>query len=193
MPRYLDTSGKSSLAIGVCGRCGVKMPIGELMPDPNTPGVRVCRDDLDQLDPWRLAPRPSDRITVQFARPDTDLTPGPVTLPIPITRPWSVPFVTEVGNVIITDAGQLLLYSYGDTTVSTVQPALPWMPNTAYAIGQQVIPVGQNSDTVLQFLCISAGTSGAVAPPWPTTAGLTAREITPTNTLVWFANGVYFP
>ena len=74
MPRYLDTSGKSSLAIGVCGRCGIKMPIGELMPDPNTPGVRVCRDDLDQLDPWRLSPRAPDNLLVQYPRPDIDIS-----------------------------------------------------------------------------------------------------------------------
>ena len=101
MPRYLDTTGKSSLAIGVCGRCGIKMPIGELMPDPNTPGVRVCRDDLDQLDPWRMAPRPSDRITVQFARPDIDIAetqPATVWMPgtnyqvgalVVPTNPWT--------------------------------------------------------------------------------------------------------
>lgn len=77
MALYLDTRGKSTLGIGICGRCSVKMSLEDLYPDPNTPGLRVCKDDLDNLDPWRLAPRESDQITLQYPRPDVSLAPGP--------------------------------------------------------------------------------------------------------------------
>lgn len=52
------------------------MPIGKLQPDPNSPGLLVCEVDRDVLDPWRLAPRPPDKIALRFARPDVPLSPG---------------------------------------------------------------------------------------------------------------------
>lgn len=73
MPVFLDTRGKSSLAIAICGRCSRKFPINELMPDPNYPGLRVCRDDLDQYDPYRLPPRGTEDITLRYPRPDEPL------------------------------------------------------------------------------------------------------------------------
>lgn len=73
MPAFLDTTGKSSLAIGICGRCSRKFPIGELHPDPNYPGLRVCRADLDEFDPYRLPARQTEDITLRFPRPDTPL------------------------------------------------------------------------------------------------------------------------
>ena len=50
MPTFLDTTGKATLAIAICGRCSRKFPYDELYPDPNYPGLRVCRDDLDDLE-----------------------------------------------------------------------------------------------------------------------------------------------
>lgn len=75
MPVFLDTTGRSSLAIGICGRCSRKFPIDDLMPDPNYPGLRVCREDLDDYDPYRLPARQTEDITVRFPRPDTPLEP----------------------------------------------------------------------------------------------------------------------
>lgn len=75
MPVFLDTTGNSSLAIGICGRCSRKFPIDQLMPDPNYPGLRVCRADLDEYDPYRLPARQTEDITVRFPRPDTPLEP----------------------------------------------------------------------------------------------------------------------
>ena len=75
MPLYLDTSGNSTLAIGICDRCSRKFPLGELQPDPNYPGLRVCRDDRDQLDPYRLPARQTEAITLRFPRPDVPLNP----------------------------------------------------------------------------------------------------------------------
>lgn len=73
MSVYLDTRGKSSLAIGICGRCSRKLPIVELMPDPNYPGLYVCEKDRDQFDPYRLPARQTENITVRFPRPDVPL------------------------------------------------------------------------------------------------------------------------
>ncbi len=73
MSIYLDTRGKSSLAVGICGRCSRKLPIVELMPDPNYPGLFVCEKDRDQFDPYRLPARQTENITVRFPRPDVPL------------------------------------------------------------------------------------------------------------------------
>jgi len=74
MSLYLDTSGNASLAIGICDRCSRKFPIVELFPDPNALGMRVCRADVDQYDPWRLPARIPENISLMFARPDVLLT-----------------------------------------------------------------------------------------------------------------------
>lgn len=76
MPKYLDTRGHTTLGIGICDRCKIKFPLDELGPDPNTPGLRVCIDDRDEYDPWRLPAREADQITLPFVRPDAPLT-GP--------------------------------------------------------------------------------------------------------------------
>lgn len=73
MPLYLDTRGKTTLAVGICARCSRKMSLTELHPDPNSPGLMVCDADRDDFDPWRLAARPPDNIALRFARPDTPL------------------------------------------------------------------------------------------------------------------------
>ena len=77
MSVYLDTRGLSTLGIGLCDRCSRKMSLTQLMSDPNSPGLRVCREDLDQLDPYRLPPRQSDQITLPFVRPDSPLYSDP--------------------------------------------------------------------------------------------------------------------
>lgn len=74
MSIWLDPTGKSTYGIGVCGRCGIKMSLDDLYPDPNAPGLRVCRKDLDVFDPWRLPPRQPEDITLRNPRPDTPLT-----------------------------------------------------------------------------------------------------------------------
>lgn len=73
MPVFLDTRGRSTVAIAICGRCSRKFPYDELMPDPNYPGLRVCKDDLDEYDPYRLPARQTEDISLRFPRPDTPL------------------------------------------------------------------------------------------------------------------------
>lgn len=77
MPLYLDTTGNASLAIAICDRCGVKYPIGELMPDPNIPGLRVDAGCCDLFDPHRLPPRPTENIALMHPRPDVSIATDP--------------------------------------------------------------------------------------------------------------------
>ena len=76
MPVFLDPTGNTTYGIGICQRCSRKFFLHELHSDPNTPGLKVCIDDLDDYDPYRLAPRQADRITLPFYRPDEPLTAG---------------------------------------------------------------------------------------------------------------------
>lgn len=78
MPVYLDTRSNSVLSVAVCDRCNRKFPYVELMPDPNFPGMRVCKDDLDNFDPWRLPARQTENIALRFPRPDVSVATGPI-------------------------------------------------------------------------------------------------------------------
>lgn len=74
MPRFLNTEGNASLAIFICDRCKMKRAIVEAMPDPNFPGLKVCQQGCaDQLDPYRLPARQTERITLQVPRPDVSV------------------------------------------------------------------------------------------------------------------------
>lgn len=72
------SSGRAAIAI--CGRCSEKKPYLELSPDPNSPGLRVCCECKDQLDPYRLPPRQPDSFTLKAPRPDRSIVnPDPQT------------------------------------------------------------------------------------------------------------------
>jgi len=74
MPVFLDTTGLTSLAIGVCDRCKMKRAFVTLSSDPNFPGLRVCDQGCkDNFDPYRLAARKTERINLRFARPDVSV------------------------------------------------------------------------------------------------------------------------
>lgn len=75
MPIFLDTTGEPTLGIGLCARCSRKMPLAQLHPDPNSPGLMVCDDDRDDYDPYRLPARPADNLKLPFTRPDVPLAP----------------------------------------------------------------------------------------------------------------------
>lgn len=70
---WLDPSGRATYGIGICGRCSAKLPLEDLFPDPNAPGLMVCVDDLDVLDPYRLPARETEPINLPFARPDQNI------------------------------------------------------------------------------------------------------------------------
>ena len=74
MPRFLDTLGNADIAIFVCDRCKMKRAHSTARNDPNFPGLLVCSEGCaDELDPYRLAARQTERITIRFPRPDTDI------------------------------------------------------------------------------------------------------------------------
>ena len=74
MSRFLDTLGNSDIAIAVCDRCKMKRAHSVMRSDPNFPGLQVCDQGCaDELDPYRLAARPTERITIRFPRPDVSV------------------------------------------------------------------------------------------------------------------------
>jgi hypothetical protein len=74
MPKWLDTTGMASLAIAVCDRCKMKRAFSDLSADSNFPGLRVCSQGCkDQLDPYRLPARKTERINLRFPRPDLSI------------------------------------------------------------------------------------------------------------------------
>lgn len=77
MSVYLDTRGNSVLSVAVCDRCNRKFAYVDLMPDPNFPGMRVCKDDLDVFDPWRLPAIQTENIALRFPRPDVSVAIAP--------------------------------------------------------------------------------------------------------------------
>jgi hypothetical protein len=77
MPVYLSTRGKTTLGIGICGRCSRKFSLDDLHSDPNYPGLMVCDADRDDYDPYRLPARQPDNIVLPFTRPDTPIGTDP--------------------------------------------------------------------------------------------------------------------
>ncbi len=73
MSVFLDPTGHATYGIGLCARCSKKLPLDELYDDPNAVGLKVCIDDLDDYDPYRLAARPTEEINLPFVRPDVRL------------------------------------------------------------------------------------------------------------------------
>lgn len=92
---YLDVSGQATYGIAICGRCSRKFLLAELSPDPNSPGLMVCKEDLDDYDPYRLAPRAPDQIVLPFTRPDTPINTHPAGL---IQEAGDLFIITENGN-----------------------------------------------------------------------------------------------
>ena len=97
--KFIDPSGQPTFGIGICGRCSQKFLLSELMPDPNYPGLMVCAKDLDDYDPYRLAPRAPDQIVLPFARTDVPLGTRPDGL---IQEAGDQFIITEDGTGFIT-------------------------------------------------------------------------------------------
>lgn len=96
--KYLDVRGQPTFGIGLCARCSRKLPLAQLSPDPNYPNLMVCDADRDDYDPYRLAAKPEDKVTLPFVRPDTPIN----------TRPAGL--IQEQGNeFIVTEDGQQYL------------------------------------------------------------------------------------
>jgi hypothetical protein len=105
MPVWIDPTGRSTYGIGICARCSRKFPLEHLHSDPNTPGLKVCLDDLDQYDPYRLPARRTEDVTLRFFRPDVRLDAGGA---IPNTTSLFGVRSTETGgNLRVTSGGDL--------------------------------------------------------------------------------------
>ena len=101
MPKWLDTSGQSSLAIAVCDRCKMKRAFSTLQPDPNFPGLRVCQEGCkDQFDPYRLPARQTERINLRFPRPDVSVATDPNNL---TADPYGGVVISTEGNTQIVE------------------------------------------------------------------------------------------
>ena len=74
MARYesISTTG-GSVAIVVCPRCSFKYKYSELRQDPNTKQW-VCKDCCDLYDPWRMAARIPENISLDHPRPDSSVS-----------------------------------------------------------------------------------------------------------------------
>lgn len=72
MSRYLPVKAGESVAVAVCPRCRMKVYYSELKQDPNNKNW-YCGDCVDLYDPWRLAARQPENVTLAHPRPDTDL------------------------------------------------------------------------------------------------------------------------
>ena len=106
MPRFLDTEGMSTIAIGVCDRCKMKRPLAILSADFNFPGLQVCPYGCkDQFDPYRLAARKTERINLRFPRPDVSVAVRPNDL---ITTGYGQYVIsTQQNNDIVENDGNL--------------------------------------------------------------------------------------
>jgi len=101
MSRFIDSTGESTYGLALCGRCSRKFKLAELQPDPNYPNLMVCREDTDEYDPYRLAPRAEDQVVLPFNRPDTSVSTNPSGL------------ITDDGTrFIISEDGQRFLYVF---------------------------------------------------------------------------------
>lgn len=102
MSLYLDTSGNSILGVALCARCSRKFPLDDLYSDPNAPGLMVCEDDLDELDPYRLPARQSENINLPFVRPDESVAIQDVAASAGITADERV---SELSDPLLTEDG----------------------------------------------------------------------------------------
>ncbi len=96
--KFLDVTGQSTFGVALCARCSRKFALADLSPDPNYPNLMVCKEDKDDYDPYRLAPRAEDQVVLPFVRPDLPLTTQPSGL---ITQDGTQFVVSEDGQRFI--------------------------------------------------------------------------------------------
>lgn len=164
MPRFLDTRGNTKIAIAICGRCSRKFPYSELVEDPNYPGLWVCPEDRDDLDPYRLPARQTEDITLSHPRPDVALTDF---------QPTAL-FGDQIINPHVGTAPLL------GSPVTALGPVRVWQPNTFYNKGDTVVPQDVDLESVplpQQWLvCLESGFSGPTPPTFPERSGVLFRE-----------------
>ena len=152
MPVYLDTRGNSVLSVAVCDRCNRKFGYTELMPDPNFPGMRVCKDDLDKFDPWRLPARKGENIALRFPRPDVSIGTGPIggqqlvtafgpsgPIDSPVNQTTRQPNNTNRNSIFITQTKSVATTAGGPGDLST-GGGISQFPNSIVPIVNSISP-----------------------------------------------------
>lgn len=192
MPIYLDTRGKSSLGIAICARCGIKHSRDDLREDPNYPGLMVCDDDRDNLDPYRLPARETENITMEWTRPDVALAPGPQAVPLPVNQLQAVLDANGVGlSTAGSTSGPVLAIA---PPVTQLNPSKPWTPNRQYQLGDEITPgnpvgFGAAGTQIPIFVCFVPGLSGPTEPVWPDAIGVEVLD----GQVYWINQGLYLP
>lgn len=182
MPVYLDTRGNSVLSVAVCDRCNRKFAYTELYPDPNFPGMRVCKDDLDQFDPWRLPARQTENIALRFPRPDVSvaLTPNQIMTQGEFSLNVDSIFIEGVPTTIGVTQGDL---NKDSNVVPSPQMLNPFIytvaPSTGpHAGGTAIVLTGANftdvttvkvGGAIATFTIINSTEIHAVTPAYPIT------------------------
>lgn len=189
MPVFLNTRGRTKISIAICARCSQKFPYTELMADPNYPGLYVCKDDLDQFDPYRLPARPTEDITLDHPRPDVSLAPGPWSTWTDM--PQAVINAQTNNDVSTEDLGGLIAVA---PPVTVQQQPAAWEPNREYPLGYTVTPenpVGLDAagTQIWMFTAMVPGRSGGTAPDWTTSTGTEVNDFQ----VVWCNSGLFMP
>lgn len=145
MPRFLDTRGKTKLAVAICARCSIKVAYSDLIEDGNIENFWVCRDGCrDAIDPWRLPARQSDDITLEHPRPDVDIN-----TQAPTPHLYGDPIEFE-------DVSTLF-------AIHEIGFARPWQPDTNYRVGDSMTPLDVDDPEVTLpqnwWVCLVAGRS----------------------------------
>lgn len=145
---------------------------------------------LDRLDPYRLAPRETENITLMYPRPDVQLTPGPTQFP-----------VDQIQAAVANQNFQIIAADEpADEGVAAAPPVTqvdvshPWAANRYYTLGSSVTPmdpVGIQAVgmVIYTFTCILPGLSGASVPAWNQNVGVAVID----NNVVWLNAGLYSP
>jgi hypothetical protein len=115
MSGWDDPTGWPWYAVGICDRCHRRFPLHELIQDGNLPGLRVCREDWDELDPYRLPPRQPDNLVLPFVRPDVDIAVTQDSVPYMLPG-W---ILTEDGFFFILTENDIYLVVEGANAITT--------------------------------------------------------------------------
>ena len=183
MPVYLDTRGNSVLSVVICDRCSRKFAYTELMPDPNFPGMRVCKDDLDNFDPWRLPARQTENISLRFPRPDIS-----VALPLNLIDTEGAPNTTVQYNELYIEGapygqagapGNLNTQSNYQSQPPPVMPSIgALIPNNGTHTGGTPVIINGNN-----FTSISTVTFGGVNALFSLISSTQISAVTPAHAI----------
>ena len=183
MSVYLDTRGNSVLSVAVCDRCNRKMAYVDLYPDPNFPGMRVCKEDLDQYDPWRLPALQTENIALRFPRPDVSIATGPNLLDTQGNPNDPVQYDNFFIDGVAPAGGAQGVINLNSSYQTAPSPTMPYIYTVAPSSGPQaggtsVIITGANLTTVVTVKFGGVSASFSIDNPGQITATSPAYAVT---------------